>query len=158
MKSDKIIDYLKNHKYAITIGKFIIGILIFIIIDIFYLMSVSNYFTKMTKNIRLRKHYLLIPIFFIYFILFSSLYYFVLRHINAETIKNKFNILFKLLEAFLLGFSIYSIYELTNYALFKNWTLHMVVLDSVWGGILCTLVSIAYIFLITITNRYFNIM
>ena len=149
---------LKQNKYLITLGKFVIGIIMFIIIDIFYLMSVSKYFTNMTKNIRLRKDYLLIPIFFIYIILFSTLHHFVLKNINFDKITNYAYILPQLLNAFFLGFSIYSIYELTNYALFKNWTFHMVIMDSIWGGILCTIVSSMYILFISFTNKYFNIM
>ena len=153
-----ILDFLKQNHYLITIGKFIIGILMFIIIDIFYLLGVSKYFTNMTKNIRLRRHYLIIPIFFIYLILFSTLYYFVLKNINIDKIKNYAYILPQLLNSFFLGFSIYSIYELTNYALFKNWTFHMVIMDSIWGGILSTIVSVMYILFISFTNNYFNIM
>ena len=153
-----ILNFLKQNDYLITIGKFIIGILMFIIIDIFYLKSVSKYFTNMTKNIRLRRHYLIIPIFFIYLILFSTLHHFVLKNINFDKITNYAYILPQLLNSFFLGFSIYSIYELTNYALFKNWTFHMVILDSIWGGILCTIVSIMYILFISFTNKYFNIM
>ena len=130
----------------------------FIIIDIFYLKSVSKYFTNMTKNIRLRRAYLIIPIFFIYLTLFSTLHHFVLKNINFDKITNYAYILPQLLNSFFLGFSIYSIYELTNYALFKNWTFHMVILDSIWGGILCTIVSIMYILFISFTNKYFNIM
>ena len=137
-----ILNFLKQNNYLITIGKFIIGILMFIIIDIFYLKSVSKYFTNMTKNIRLRRDYLIIPIFFIYLTLFSTLHHFVLKNINFDKITNYAYILPQLLNSFFLGFSIYSIYELTNYALFKNWTFHMVILDSIWGGILCTIVSI----------------
>lgn len=155
-----ILNFLKQNDYLITIGKFIIGILMFIIIDIFYLKSVSKYFTNMTKNIRLRRHYLIIPIFFIYLILFSTLHHFVLKNINFDfdKITNYAYILPQLLNSFFLGFSIYSIYELTNYALFKNWTFHMVIMDSIWGGILCTIVSIMYILFISFTNKYFNIM
>ena len=153
-----ILNFLKQNNYLITIGKFIIGILMFIIIDIFYLKSVSKYFTNMTKNIRLRRDYLIIPIFFIYLTLFSTLHHFVLKNINFDKITNYAYILPQLLNSFFLGFSIYSIYELTNYALFKNWTFHMVILDSIWGGILCTIVSIMYILFISFTNKYFNIM
>ena len=153
-----ILNFLKQNNYLITIGKFIIGILMFIIIDIFYLKSVSKYFTNMTKNIRLRIDYLIIPIFFIYLTLFSTLHHFVLKNINFDKITNYAYILPQLLNSFFLGFSIYSIYELTNYALFKNWTFHMVILDSIWGGILCTIVSIMYILFISFTNKYCNIM
>ena len=72
----------------------------------------------------------------------------------------------KLIKTFIVFISFYlfsileknSIYELTNYALFKKWTFHMVLMDSIWGGILCTIVSSMYILFISFTNKYFNIM
>jgi uncharacterized membrane protein len=45
------------------------------------------------------------------------------------------------MEAFLLGIGVYTVYETTNYALFKNWPLQMVIMDILWGGILFVLVA-----------------
>ena len=39
-------------------------------------------------------------------------------------------------EAFLLGIVIYGVYETTNYALFKNWSILSVIIDTLWGGLL----------------------
>jgi uncharacterized membrane protein len=39
-------------------------------------------------------------------------------------------------DAFLLGIIIYGVYETTNYALFKNWSMLTVIMDTLWGGIL----------------------
>lgn len=47
-------------------------------------------------------------------------------------------------KTFLFGASIYAVYEGTNYAIFKDWPLAMVLLDTVWGGILFVLVKISY--------------
>ncbi|NJL44416.1 MAG: DUF2177 family protein [Nitrosarchaeum sp.] len=41
----------------------------------------------------------------------------------------------------LLGIIIYGVYDLTNYALLKGWTLPVVLVDITWGGILCGIVS-----------------
>ena len=43
-------------------------------------------------------------------------------------------------EAFLLGFVVYGIYEMTNYALFSKWRWTTAMIDTLWGGILFTLV------------------
>ena len=50
--------------------------------------------------------------------------------------------------AFLLGLAIYGIYEGTNLAVFNQWSLKVVVIDTIWGGILFYLTTRAY--------RYFN--
>jgi uncharacterized membrane protein len=39
-------------------------------------------------------------------------------------------------DAFLLGIIIYGVYETTNYALLKNWSILTVILDTLWGGLL----------------------
>ena len=43
------------------------------------------------------------------------------------------------LDAFLLGLFVYSVFELTNWTLFKQWNLTTVIVDSLWGGILLAL-------------------
>ena len=45
----------------------------------------------------------------------------------------------------MFGFFTYMTYELTNLALLKNWPLNIVVIDIIWGVVLCTAVaSIGY--------------
>ena len=39
-------------------------------------------------------------------------------------------------DAFLLGFCIYGIFDLTNIAIFKNYQIIPAILDTVWGGVL----------------------
>ena len=41
----------------------------------------------------------------------------------------------------LYGFFTYATYELTNYALIRNWPAALVPVDIAWGVVLCTLVS-----------------
>lgn len=40
------------------------------------------------------------------------------------------------LDAFILGVSLYGVYEFTNLALLKNWNIQTATIDTVWGGIL----------------------
>ena len=37
------------------------------------------------------------------------------------------------------GFLIYAFYDLTNYATFSRWTLHMTLTDTLWGTTLCAI-------------------
>ena len=41
--------------------------------------------------------------------------------------------------AFLTGLATYAVYDFTNYAVFKNYTLSFALADSLWGGILFAL-------------------
>ena len=67
-----------------------------------------------------------------YILLVFGLYYFIIK--NNESIK----------DAFLLGVLIYGVYETTNYAFFKNWSLLLVILDTLWGGILFSTTTFLY--------------
>ena len=40
------------------------------------------------------------------------------------------------LEAFKMGVATYAVYDFTNLAMFKNYTLSFALMDSLWGGIL----------------------
>jgi uncharacterized membrane protein len=46
-----------------------------------------------------------------------------------------------ILDAFLLGLVINTVFETTNYTLFKQWKPFMVIMDSIWGGILFALTT-----------------
>lgn len=47
------------------------------------------------------------------------------------------------LEAFKVGVAVYAVYDFTNYAMFKNYTLSFALMDSIWGGILMAMVRYA---------------
>jgi uncharacterized membrane protein len=40
------------------------------------------------------------------------------------------------MEAFKVGVAVYAVYDFTNLAMFKNYTLSFAIMDSIWGGIL----------------------
>jgi uncharacterized membrane protein len=40
------------------------------------------------------------------------------------------------MEAFLLGFLTYGVYDSTNFATLKNWNPMLAIIDSIWGGLL----------------------
>ena len=46
-----------------------------------------------------------------------------------------------ILKGAVIGAILYGFYELTNYATFTNWTLSMVVSDTLWGTVLCGIAS-----------------
>ena len=43
-------------------------------------------------------------------------------------------------QAFFIGLCTYAVYDFTNYTTLKNYDLSFAVADSVWGGVLFTLV------------------
>ena len=71
----------------------------------------------------------LIPAILCYFFLVIGLNYFILQ--SHRTI----------LEAFLLGFIIYGVFDSTNLAIFKNYEWNVAIMDTIWGGILFALTT-----------------
>ena len=45
----------------------------------------------------------------------------------------------------IIGFSIYSIYNLTNAVTFNDYPIKMIVIDSVWGSCVFTLLGVVYL-------------
>lgn len=41
-----------------------------------------------------------------------------------------------LLEAWLFGTILYGVFAFTNYAIFSNWSIYLVLADIVWGGVI----------------------
>ena len=46
------------------------------------------------------------------------------------------------MDAFILGLCIYGVFDFTNYAIFKNYSMMIGLLDMVWGGILYYIVTV----------------
>lgn len=57
-----------------------------------------------------------------YIILTLGLYYFIIK--DKRSVK----------DAFLFGALIYGVYDLTNYATLKKWTIAFSIKDTIWGG------------------------
>lgn len=104
---------------------FLISSILILLIDSVYLNLFSGYFANQVKNVQnssLKLNltgaalaYLFIIIIFNYFVLGFKM---------------------NLSESFLLGLSVYGVYEGTTYAIFKNWSLLSVFIDTLWGGVL----------------------
>ena len=65
-----------------------------------------------------------------YIFLIFGLYYFILSDNRTP------------FDAFLLGLVIYGVYETTTYAILKKWPFYLVLIDTLWGGILFALTTI----------------
>lgn len=107
---------------------------IFTLVDSVYLYSMSGKFQNMIRNIQgsdLNMN--ILATFLCYIFLIFSLYYFVIS--KKETV----------LTAFLLGLSIYGVYETTNLAIFNNWDPYIGLIDTFWGGVLFSLSYFIYL-------------
>lgn len=107
--------------------------ILFALTDSVYLTTTGSYYSQVVKNIQ-GKRITLNPIATVlcYISLVLSLYIFIIREKKS------------IIYAGLLGFFIYSVFELTNMAIFDKWEWKAVILDSTWGGLLFMIVSYLY--------------
>ena len=104
---------------------------IMLALDFIYLGYFKNYFQSVFKNIQGQKINLRISGAIIcYIIMLLGLNYFIIS--KKASLK----------DAFFLGFLVYLVYDSTNYATFTKWPFKMLMLDSIWGGILFTLTTL----------------
>jgi uncharacterized membrane protein len=103
----------------------LISAIVFITIDFIYLNVIKGYFNnqiKMVQGSPMTINYLGAAI--CYILLIVGINYFIIKPRKSVS------------DAFLLGIVIYGVFETTNYALFKNWSLLTVIIDTLWGGLL----------------------
>lgn len=99
--------------------------IIFITIDFVYLNVIKDYFINQIVKVQGSQPK-------INYFGAALCYIFLIVGINYFIIKPKKPIN----DAFLLGIVIYGVYETTNYALLKDWSIITVVMDTLWGGLL----------------------
>ena len=107
--------------------------IIFVLVDAGFLYLMSNNFKTMVNKIQgspLKMN--ILPTIACYIILVSSLYYFIIYKKGTY------------IDAFLLGFFIYGVYETTNMAIFKDWNYKIGLIDLTWGGFLFLITTYLY--------------
>lgn len=112
------------------------SIILFPLIDYFYLSSVSAHFSNLIKKITKKE------IVFnyekaigAYVFLIFGLYYFILHNINKNNLKTK------IIESIILGLVIYGTYDFTNGAILEDYDYYTMITDTIWGGVLFGLVT-----------------
>ena len=108
----------------------LVSSLLVVLIDSMYLNLVKDFFGKQIRDVQKAPMKLdMTATLLAYVFIIFGLNYFIIRKRASVT------------DAFLLGFVIYGIYEFTNMALFKDWRWTTAILDTIWGGILFSLVT-----------------
>jgi len=97
-------------------------------LDGVYLTSMGKTYGKLVKSIQKSpikmRPLTLLSAGLCYIFLVGGLNYFILREKRP------------ILDAFLLGVMVYGVFETTSYVMFDNWTIPIILMDTVWGGIL----------------------
>jgi uncharacterized membrane protein len=103
----------------------LVSAIIFITTDFVYLNVIKDYFNnqiKLVQGSEPKVNYLGVALCYIFLI--AGINYFIIKPRKSVN------------DAFLLGIVIYGVYETTNYALLKNWSILTVIIDTLWGGLL----------------------
>lgn len=99
-------------------------------VDAIFLFNIYNLFNKQIMKIQGSEIKInVFGTFMSYFFVILPLYWFIIK-------EKKSNI-----DAFILGASLYGIYEYTNLALLKNWNIQTTIIDTLWGGALFVIVK-----------------
>ena len=100
-------------------------LLIFLILDSFYLQAIKSRFSNMIRKIQ--KSDMVVDMYSAlasYFAMTFAFYYFIVK-------ENK-----GVIDAAILGYVIYAVFDFTNMALFKQWDLTTSLIDASWGAFL----------------------
>ncbi len=98
---------------------------ILLALDSIYLNMVSGHFNKIVKSIQGSDiKFNMSAAIACYIALAFAINYFIIKDRRS------------ILDAFLLGFVIYAVFDLTNMVIFKKWNLMTSLMDMTWGGIL----------------------
>jgi uncharacterized membrane protein len=121
--------YLKL--YALTVP-------VFFVVDLIWLGVVARgFYQKNLKNLLSPNVNWAAAIVFYLIFIAGILIFAVIPALNKDSWRHA------VLWGALFGFFTYMTYELTNLALLKNWPLNIVIVDILWGVVLCTAVATA---------------
>ena len=122
------------------IKEVILYAVILTLVDYLYLSNVSHLYNKLMLKIQGSKlEFKLVPAIVVYVSLVASWVYFIYPTLGKKTLKES------CIDAAVLGFVIYSVYDFTNMATIKDWRLDLAVMDSFWGAILYALSTFIYV-------------
>lgn len=108
---------------------FKIGIIV-LLLDFIYMQIIYNKFNNLIINVQNSPIKLnIIGAILCYPLIIFMLYYFIIKEDKS------------ILDAFILGFCTYGIYETTNLSLLNNWDINITLIDTIWGGILYALTT-----------------
>ena len=106
-------------------------LIFFLVVDYVMIIKVISPIFQSNIGELLREQPKLTAAAFFYIFYVSGIYWFgTLAGIRTGSV------LTSILSGTFLGLLAYATYEVTNFSLIKGWTVQMVILDTVWGGVL----------------------
>jgi uncharacterized membrane protein len=122
--------------------QFILCFLLVIAVDIPYLYLNADFYKKKTLQISGKSFpdNRLYSAVIVYIAIAIGIIIFVLPRIDtSKSDMTRFNS--ALFYGGIFGTVSYAIFDFTNHFMFEKWDIYVSIMDSIWGGILCALVS-----------------
>jgi uncharacterized membrane protein len=105
-----------------------------IVLDATWLTINYSYHMKLFESIQKSPLTVrLVPAILVYILIIVAVYFFAVKEGTSFS-----NAVFR---GAALGFVMYGLYDLTNYATLTNYTLQMTLTDMAWGTVLCSLIA-----------------
>jgi uncharacterized membrane protein len=124
--------------------KIILCIILVIIVDMPYLYLNADFFKKKTLQISGKKYpnNRIYSALVVYIAIALGIIVFVLPNIEPDTSKSIGERLKRsLLYGGLFGLISYAIFDFTNHFMFDHWDIYVSIMDTIWGGLLCAIVT-----------------
>ena len=125
-----------------TFIKFLLTTILTFIVDIPYLYVNYNFFKKKTMDISGKPYpnNRMYSAVLVYIAIALGLIVFVVPKIDtSKTLSIRIEDSF--IYGGLFGLVSYSIFDFTNHVMFEGWDIYVSVMDAIWGGLLCAIVS-----------------
>jgi len=121
-------------------------IVVFILLDAPYLYTNSTLYASRTKSISgksfTNRYYSALVV---YLALALGVLVLVLPRIRKDNVKN--TLYDSILYGGVLGLVSYATFDFTMHFMFDGWDLGVSIMDTIWGGILCSLVTFIIVYL-----------
>jgi uncharacterized membrane protein len=123
--------FLNPNKSSRMLKSILVTALTMLVLDAVWLTFRRSYHESLIKSVQgTISSIRIIPAILIYILLPASTTYFATNHskTSVEALKN----------GAIFGASMYALYDLTNLATLKGWTMEMTIIDILWGTVICS--------------------
>ena len=126
------------------IAYFVIAIVLFILVDAPYLYLNNKTYSKATLDISGQSSYTkrYYSALLVYVAISLGILVLVLPRVRTDNM-----IMDSILYGGVFGLSSYAIFDFTMHFMFNKWSLAISIMDSVWGGILCSIVTFILVYI-----------
>jgi uncharacterized membrane protein len=133
-KSSKYFFLVIQYRMLKWVKELLVSTIVLLILDFAYIgINLRAFQDQVTTVQRVVMQFRPAPAVITYILMIFALNYFIIKNNRS------------IMEAFALGLVIIGVYETTNYSMFKKWNPYLVVMDTLWGGVLfATTTAVTY--------------